>query len=387
MLRARNLTLIAGVAAAALVLTACGSSSTAATSTSSSSASSALPSSSAASSSAASSAPATSPFGPMTGDTAAVKLGMAYDGPKGDQSFTDSAARGVTAATGKGVKLIAELAATVGEADQKKVDRLSQLVDQGANTVIAVGFDYATAMGTVAAANPKVNFAIVDDASLSDPTRKGGALKNVASLTFAAEQSSFLVGVAAALESKTGHVGFIGGVNTPLIQTFEAGYDAGAKAANASIKIDDKYVTEPPDFSGFNAPDKGQTIAKGMYDGGADIVYSAAGGTGNGVFKAAKAAGKLAIGVDSDQYNLPTLADVKSVILTSAVKNVDVAVYNMIASVAAGTPLTGVQVYDLKNGGVAYSTSGGFVDSISSKLEDYKAKIIAGTIKVPTTLK
>jgi len=322
----------------------------------------------------------------MTGDPSTVKLGMAYDGPKGDRSFTDSAARGVAAATAKGVELVAELAATVGEPDQKKVDRLSQLVDQGANTVIAVGFDYATAMGTVAAANPDVHFAIVDDASLSDPKRKGGALKNVASLTFATEQSSYLVGVAAALKSKTGHVGFIGGVNTPLIQGFEAGYDAGAKATKPSIKIDDKYITEPPDFSGFNAPDKGQTIAKGMYDAGADVIYAAAGGSGNGVFKAAQTAGKKSIGVDSDQYLLTAPSAGQATIITSAVKNVDVSVYNMISSVAGGKPLTGVQIYDLKNGGVGYSTSGGFIDDINAKLADAKAQIIAGTIKVPTTL-
>ena len=414
MLRARNLTLIAGVAAAALVLSACSSKSsssatsaaTSAPAAASSAMSSSAPTSAAmtsgavASAGAMSSGPAASSgamtsgaastggatFPAMTGDPSTVKLGMAYDGPKGDQSFTDSAARGVTAATGKGVKLIAELAATVGEPDQKKVDRLSQLVDQGANTIIAVGFDYATAMGTVAAANPNVHFAIVDDASLSDPTRKGGALKNVASLTFAAEQSSFLVGVAAALKSKTAHVGFIGGVNTPLINTFQAGFDAGVKAAKPSTKVDNKNITEPPDFSGFNAPDKGQTIAKGMYDGGADIVYSAAGGSGTGVFKAAQAAGKLAIGVDSDQYNLPTLASFKSVIMTSAVKNVDVAVYNMISSVAGGKPLTGVQVYDLKNGGVGISYSGGAIDAFKTQIDDYQAKIIAGTIKVPTTL-
>jgi basic membrane protein A len=322
----------------------------------------------------------------MTGDPAAAKIGMAYDGPKGDRSFTDSAARGVAAATAKGAKLIAELAATPGEPDQKKVDRLSQLVDQGANTVIAVGFDYATAMGTVAAANPDVHFAIVDDASLSDPTRKGGALKNVASLTFATEQSSYLVGVAAALKSTKGHIGFIGGVNTPLIQGFQAGYDAGAKATKPSIKIDDKYITEPPDFTGFNDPAKGQTIAKGMYDGGADIIYAAAGGSGNGVFKAAQATGNKAIGVDSDQYLLTAPAAGQATIMTSAVKNVDVSVYDMIKSVAAAKALSGVSVYDLKNGGVGYSTSGGFLKDIESQLEATKAKIINGTIKVPTTL-
>ena len=411
MRRAHHLKLIAGLLATGLVVTACGSSGTAATTaassagsaassaassamgsgmTSSSAASSAPSSagssasgSSASGSSVASSGPASSgavePFPAITGDAASVKLGMAYDGPKGDQSFTDSAARGVEAATAEGVELIAELAASVGEPEQAKVDRLSQLADQGANTIIAVGFDYATAMGQVAAAYPEVHFAIVDDSSLAD-------VPNVASLTFAAEQGSFLVGAAAALKSEAGHIGFIGGVNTPLIQSFEAGYDAGAKAVKADITIDASYITEPPDFSGFNAPDKGETIANGMYSGGADIVYSAAGGSGTGVFKSAKAAGKLAIGVDSDQYNLPTLADVKDVILTSAVKNVDVAVYAMIASVADGAPLTGTQVYDLSNGGVGFATSGGFVDDIKTQLDEYQAKIISGEIVVPATL-
>ena len=142
--------------------------------------------------------------------------------------------------------------------------------------------------------------------------------------------------MAAALKTKTDHVGFIGGVNVPLIQKFQAGYDAGVKATKPDVKIDNKYITEPPDFSGFNAPDKGETIAKGMYDGGADIIFAAAGGSGAGVFKAAKAAKDFGIGVDTDQYNLPSLADVKDVIITSMVKNVDVAVYDMIASVANG---------------------------------------------------
>ncbi|MBM9478384.1 BMP family ABC transporter substrate-binding protein [Nakamurella flavida] len=400
MRRAHHLKLIAGLLATGLVVTACGSSGTAATSATSAASSAASSATSAMGSGMSSSSAATSgsatgsasgsatgsasssaveSFPAITGDAASVKLGMAYDGPKGDQSFTDSAARGVEAATAEGVELVAELAATVGEPESAKTDRLSQLADQGANTIIAVGFDYATAMGQVAAAYPEVHFAIVDDSSLAD-------VANVASLTFAAEQGSFLVGAAAALKSEAGHIGFIGGVNTPLIQSFEAGYDAGAKAVKADIQIDATYITEPPDFSGFNAPDKGETIANGQYSGGADIVYSAAGGSGTGVFKAAKAAGKLAIGVDSDQYNLPTLADVKDVILTSAVKNVDVAVYAMIASVADGSPLTGTQVYDLSNGGVGYATSGGFVDDIATQLEDYKAKIISGEITVPSTL-
>ena len=118
----------------------------------------------------------------------------------------------------------------------------------------------------------------------------------------------------------------------PLIKKFEAGYTAGAKAVNPDIKVQVKYLTQPPDFSGFNDPAKGKTAAAGMFDAGADVVYQAAGGSGGGVFEAAKAAGGKAIGVDSDQYNTadPT---VKDVIMTSMLKKVDVAVFDFIKSV------------------------------------------------------
>ena len=328
-------------------------------------------------------------FPPFSGDASTVKIGMAYDlGGRGDQSFNDAAARGLDAAVANGAKKVGELEATANEPDSAKVDRLNQLIDDGATDIVAVGFAYAGPLGTVATANPKVHFAIVDDAGNCSTKANGGPdngpIANVACLTFAEEQGSYLVGVAAALKTKTNHVGFIGGVNTPLLNKFQAGFDAGVKATNPAIKVDNKYITEPPDFTGFNAPDKGQTIAKGMYDGGADIVYAAAGGSGAGVFKAAKAAGKLGIGVDSDQYNLPSLADVKSVIMTSMIKKVDVAVYDFFASAVAAKPLTGQHVYDLKVGGVAYSTSGGFVTDIEPKLEAAKADIISGKIVVPT---
>jgi basic membrane protein A len=190
--------------------------------------------------------------------------------------------------------------------------------------------------------------------------------------------------VAAALKSKAGHIGFVGGVNVPLIKKFEAGYIAGAKAVNPSIKIDSQYLTQPPDFSGFGDPAKGKTAAEGMYQKGADVVYHAAGGSGAGVFTAAKAAGKFAIGVDSDQA-LTAPADVRPFIITSMIKKVDVAVYDFIKSASTGKELTGNHVYDLKVGGVAYSTTGGHIDDIKAKIEAYKAKIIAGTIKVPVT--
>ena len=311
---------------------------------------------------------------------AALKVGMAYDiGGRGDQSFNDSAARGLDKAKADLGIEIKELEATAGETDAQKEDRLRQLAEGGYNPVIAVGFAYCKAVGAVAKDSPNVKFAIIDD---FEPDCTGA---NIANLTFAENEGSFLVGVAAALKSKTGNVGFIGGVNVPLIQKFEAGYDAGVKAANPSAKVNAKYLTQPPDFTGFNDPAKGETAAKGMFDAGVDVVYAAAGGSGSGAFKAAKAAGKLGIGVDSDQYNQPTLADVKDVIISSMVKKVDVAVGDFITSVKDGKFANGQKVYDLKAGGIDYATSGGKLDDIKSKLDDYKQKIIAGDIKVPAT--
>jgi basic membrane protein A and related proteins len=308
-----------------------------------------------------------------------LKVGMAYDvGGRGDQSFNDAAAAGLDKAVKDLGVQSKEAAATNGEAESARQERLQQLIDAGYTNVVAVGFAYAKSVGAAAKANPNVKFAIVDDAS---PDSAG---PNVDQITFAEEQGSYLVGAAAALKSKASHIGFVGGVNTPLIKKFQAGYQAGAKAVNPNIVIDAKYLTEPPDFSGFNSVDKGKAAAEGMYQGGADIVYQAAGGSGGGVFTAAKAAGKLAIGVDSDQAKTAA-ADVRDVIMTSMIKKVDVGVYDFIKSVSGNTFKAGNKIFDLKAGGVDYSTTGGKVDDIKSKLDDYKAQIIAGTIKVPTT--
>jgi basic membrane protein A len=307
-----------------------------------------------------------------------VKVGMAYDvGGRGDQSFNDSAAAGLDKAKAELGVEVKEAAAVNGENEAAREERLQQLVDAGYTHVVAVGFAYAKSVGKAAKANPEVHFAIVDDASADSKSA------NVDQITFAENEGSFLVGAAAALKSKSGHVGFVGGVNVDLIKKFEAGFIAGAKAVNPSIKIDSQYLTQPPDFSGFGDPAKGKTAAEGMYQKGADVVYHAAGGSGGGVFTAAKAAGKLAIGVDSDQA-LTAPADVRSVIMTSMIKKVDVAVFDFIKSAADGTEKTGNNIYDLKAGGVDYSTTGGQVDDIKTKLDDYKQQIIDGKITVPT---
>jgi basic membrane protein A len=305
-----------------------------------------------------------------------IKVGMAYDiGGRGDQSFNDAAAAGLDKAKADLGITAQEAEAAPGETDAAKEERLRALASAGFNPIIAVGFAYSGAVAKVAKELPDTHFAIIDDAAAVGP--------NIANLTFAEEQGSFLVGAAAALKSKTGNIGFVGGVDVPLIHKFQAGYEAGAKAVKAGIKVQVKYLTQPPDFTGFGDPAKGKTAAAGMYDAGADVVYQAAGGSGGGVFEAAKAAGKLAIGVDSDQYNTAD-PSVKDVILTSMLKKVDVAVLDFITSVNGGNFAAGPKVYDLKAGGVDYSTSGGKVDDIKDQLEAYKAKIISGEITVPT---
>ena len=206
---------------------------------------------------------------------------------------------------------------------------------------------------------------------------------------FAEEQGSFLVGAAAAMKTETDTIGFIGGVETDLIKKFEAGYEAGAKHVNPEIKIEAQYITQPPDFNGFDDPAKAKTIAKSMYDGGADIIFHAAGASGSGLFEAAvEARGDneniWAIGVDSDQYKLVP-EDQQKIMLTSMIKKVDVAVAGAITDFDNGSTEGGVTSFDLEAGGVDYSTSGGFVDDISGDIDKLKEQIISGEIEVPIT--
>lgn len=316
--------------------------------------------------------------GTDTGDapTSDVKVGMAYDvGGRGDQSFNDSAAAGLDQAVEEFGMESQESEAEDGEAESAREERLRTFADAGYNPIIAVGFAYAASVAKVSEEYPDVNFAIIDDASVE--------ADNVASLVFAEEQGSFLVGAAAALKTETDQIGFVGGVETPLIQKFEAGYVAGAEAVNPDIEVDVTYLTQVPDFSGFADPAKGKTAAQGMFDNGADIVYHAAGGSGGGVFEAASESDNLAIGVDSDQYNTAD-PSVQDVILTSMLKNVNVAVYEYLSDVEAGDIPSGVTTYDLAVDGVGYSTSGGFVDDITDQLDEFKQQIIDGEITVPT---
>ncbi|MFB7472063.1 BMP family protein [Kitasatospora sp. NPDC056184] len=307
-----------------------------------------------------------------------LKVGMAYDiGGRGDQSFNDSAARGLDKAkTDLGVA-VTEADAKTGEAEADKETRLKNLVTAGYNPIIAVGFVYQAAVEKVAKENPNTKFAIIDSASETQPS-------NVTSLTFSEQEGSYLAGVAAALKTKTKHVGFIGGVQSELIKKFEAGYRAGVKSVDPQMPVEVTYLSTPPDFSGFAAPDKGKEAAQGQLDKKADVIYTAAGSSGNGAIEAVANAGALAIGVDSDQAAQPALAKYKNSIMTSMVKNVDKAVFAYIESAKKGQPFTGVKNFDLKADGVSLATTGGKIDDIKAKLDEAAAAIKGGSTTVPT---
>jgi basic membrane protein A len=316
------------------------------------------------------------------------KVGLVYDiGGRGDKSFNDAAAAGLDKAKGEFGLETRELEPSGKGEDREEL--LNQLATGGYNYTIGVGFLFAESIKKAADANPDVTFGIVDSV-VDDTEPEKKKFPNVKQMVFAEHEGSYLVGVAAALKSKAGKVGFVGGVEIDLIKKFEAGFKAGVEATKPGTKVDVKYITQPPDFGGFNDPAKGKEIAAAMYEGGSDVVYHAAGGSGTGVFEAAKEASgdkagadqKWAIGVDSDQYQTAA-KELQPFILTSMLKRVDVAVYESIKAFNGGDKTGGVKVFDLKVDGVGYSTSGGFVDDIKDQLEAAKAKIVSGDVKVP----
>jgi basic membrane protein A len=308
-----------------------------------------------------------------------LQIGLAYDvGGRGDRSFNDSAFAGASAAAEELGGEVRELSPNADASN--RADLLTQLADEGYNPIIAVGFAYGPDMAAVAEQYPDTNFAIVDSS-----VAEIGA-DNLTGLLFAEEQGSFLAGAAAALKTEADHVGFVGGVDTSLIQKFQAGFEAGVAAVDENIEVDVQYITPDGDFTGFNDPARGQILAQGMFDGGADIVYHAAGASGSGVFQAAADSEGLAIGVDSDQYETVDDPALKEVIMTSMLKRVDNAVQAYITGFSEGDVPGGEDVInDLATDGVGLSTSGGKIDDIMDQIDQFKQQIIDGEIEVPTT--
>ncbi|WP_457394795.1 BMP family lipoprotein [Roseateles sp. P5_E1] len=249
--------------------------------------------------------------------------------------------------------------------DTQRVQAIRRMAERGASPIISIGFAQASALQQVAKDFPKTQFAIID-AKVD--------LSNVQSLLFKEHEGSYLVGAMAALVTKTNKVGFVGGMDIPLIRKFQCGYEQGAKATNPKIEVFANMTGTTS--TAWNDPTRGGELAKSQFAKGSDVVFAAAGGTGVGVYQAAKDAGKLAIGVDSNQNHIQP-----GTMLTSMVKHVDVAVYNVLK---AWKP--GVSVLGLKEGGVDYALDDNnaklITPPLKAKVEAIKADIIAGKVKV-----
>lgn len=318
---------------------------------------------------------------PKTGKGAKVKVGFVTDtGGIDDKSFNQG--------TWEGIKLFAQennlkegtdIKYLQSSADADYIPNLSTFADQKMDLIVAAGFLFDQAITEVAEKNPKSKFLIIDTV-VNKP--------NVVSANFAAEQSSFLVGVAAGLKAtadKKATVGFVGGMEVPLIKAFQAGYQAGVKAVAPKVKVLVDYT------GSFSDAAKGQALAVKQYGAGAYIIYQAAGSSGDGVIKEAKERAakndvRWAIGVDRDQFADGVYADGKSVILTSAMKRVDVASHDVSVLVRDGKFPGGTNlVFNLANKGVGIPEKNpNLSDDIVKQVQSYADQIVAGKITVPT---
>jgi len=316
--------------------------------------------------------------GAPAGDVSKVKVGLVFDvGGRGDQSFNDSAYRGLERAMSE-LHIPKENVQYIepGEGGDRE-SALRQLAAGPYDVIFGIGFLFSDDVLAVAKDFPQKKFACVD---MNVPA--AGLPANVIALTFREEEGSYLVGALAGWLTKTNKVGFVGGMQIPLIKKFEAGYTAGVEKANPAAAVDVKYAGV--DGNAFKNPTKGKELALAIYNGGADIIYHASGSTGLGVFQAAKDKGKLAIGVDSDQQKA-----MPGSVLTSMVKRVDVAVFNTIKDVGDGKFQGGrAQQLGLKENGVDYvyddNNKALIPDDVHKKVEDLRAQIIAGAIRVPS---
>ncbi len=283
-------------------------------------------------------------------------------GGKFDKSFNEAAYRGIEQwkkETGKQY-----LDFEISNESQRE-QAIRRMAERGASPIIGIGFGQASSIEKVAKDFPKLQFAIIDMVV---------NLPNVQSVVFKEQEGSFLVGAMAAMASKTGKVGFVGGMDIPLIRKFQCGYEQGAKYANPKVETFGNMTGTTG--AAWNDPARGGELAKAQFAKGADVVFAAAGGTGVGVYQAAKDGGKLAIGVDSNQNHLQP-----GTMLTSMLKRVDVAVLN----VAKGHK-PGVTVLGLKEGGIDYAMDSNNEKLVSAdmkkKVDAAKADIISGKIKV-----
>jgi basic membrane protein A and related proteins len=297
-----------------------------------------------------------------------IKPGVIYDlGGKFDKSFNEGVFNGAQKFKKEsGLKFKEYELQNDGQREQA----LRRFAKDGVSPIVVAGFMNATPIEKIAKEFPDTKFTLID--AVVD-------LPNVQSIVFKEHEGSFLVGMLAAMASKSGTVGFVGGMDIPLISRFGCGYAQGAKAAKADAKVLANMTGTTPEA--WNNPVKGGELTKAQMDQGADVIYAAAGATGLGVLRTAADAGKLAIGVDSNQNGLHP-----GKVLTSMLKRVDVAAYKSFSDAKAGTWKSGVQVLGLAEGGVDWALDKNnkalITDAMKGAIDKAKADIIAGTIKV-----
>jgi basic membrane protein A len=310
-----------------------------------------------------------------------LDVGIVFDvGGRGDKSFNDGAYLGAERAArelGARVRFIEP-----GEGSDREAG-LRLLAAEGMELVIGVGFIFTDDLTLLAKEYPSVRFAGIDYAVSVDSS--GQAIQppaNLAALKFREEQGSFLVGALSALVGGSKKLGFVGGMDFPLIHKFEVGYRTGVRAVCPDCEVIVQYAGVTPEA--FRNPGRGQEMALSQYQSGVNVIFHASGSTGLGVFEAARRRGKLAIGVDADQYS-----EAPGFILTSMVKGVDQAVYDAVRWVKEGTFRGGIHELGLREKGVDYIYDANnralIPDSIRARVEELRAGIIAGRIVVPST--
>jgi len=307
-------------------------------------------------------------------------VGVVFDvGGRGDKSFNDGAYAGADSARrflGATIRYIEP-----GDGSDREAG-LRLLAAEKMDLVVGVGFIFTDDLIALAHEYPNVKFAGIDYALSYDST--GHVIPpppNLAALKFREEEGSFLVGALAALVGHSKKIGFIGGMDIPLIHKFQAGYTAGVKYVCPDCTVIAQYAGVTPEA--FKNPTRGKELAMAQYQSGVNVIFHASGATGQGVFEAARATHKLAIGVDSDQWDAAP-----GYVLTSMVKRVNAVTYDVIRRVRNGTFKGGVYSFGLKEGGVGYVYDAHnrylIPDSVHTRIEQIKADIIAGKIHVPT---
>lgn len=310
-----------------------------------------------------------------------LDIGIVFDvGGRGDKSFNDGAFLG-------GMRAADSLGARVryiepGEGSDREAG-LRLLAAEGMDLVLAVGFIFTDDVLALAREYPEVKFADVDFAVATDSLGNPLPLPpNLVALKFREEEGSFLVGAMAALMGGSKKVGFVGGMDIALIHKFEAGYRAGVMHVCPDCEVVVQYAGVTPDA--FKNPGKGKELALSQYQQGVNVIFHASGSTGLGVFEAARTTGKLAIGVDADQF-----AEAPGHVLTSMVKGIDAAVFDVAKSVQDGTFQGGIRVFGLAENGVGYvyddNNRALIPDAVRTRLQALEADIIAGRIRVPST--